>query len=119
MATRCEITRCGLIGLAVLTGTSPVVCCLLIRLWLPAHRDAGKIAGGFWTAALTFLGAAVTLKETDKTGWRVCLGLMGLFLVGAAVATVFACTYNIEKARKRGATRPQGGEPSRDAADMA
>jgi len=91
------------------------------RFWLPAHRDAGKISGVFWTASLTFLGAAVTLKEHDKTGWGVCLGLMGLFLVGAAVATVFACRYKMQKARKRHAAerRQREEEPLRDAANMA
>lgn len=69
------------------------------RLWLPSHRDAEKAAGGLWTAALTFLGAAVTLKETDTTGWRICLAFMGLFLLGAAVATMYACRYKIREAQ--------------------
>eukprot|EP00752_Nemacystus_decipiens_P009015 g8047.t2 len=91
----------------------------VFRLWLPSQRDAGKTAGGFWTAALTLLGAAVTLKETDKTGWQICLGMMGLCLLVAALATVAACRYNIQKAREEERTRRQSGDPPRGAADVA
>lgn len=54
----------------------------------------------------------MTLKETDETGWRVCLAFMGLFLLGAAVATVFACRYKIHKARK--AKRQREGPQEED-----
>lgn len=91
----------------------------MTRHALPSHGEAGTNAGGFWTTALTFLGAAVTLKETDKTGWRVCLGFMGFFLLAAALATGLAYRYKIRKARRVERTRRQRGDPSRDPVDMA
>lgn len=61
----------------------------------------------------------MTLKGTDKTGWRVCLSYMGLSLLAAAVATYVFAYGTILKARKAERARQQGGDPLRDAADIA
>lgn len=72
-----------------------------------SHRDAWKAAGGCWAAAIVILGAGATLKDNDDTGWNVCLGLMGLFLLGAGAATVFAFWWKIREARREEAARQQ------------
>ncbi|CAM9834872.1 unnamed protein product [Ectocarpus sp. 6 AP-2014] len=70
--------------------------------------SAGRAAGWCWGAFLAFLGAGVTLKEVDATGWKICLGLMGLCLIGAGAATLVACRFRIRTAREENARRTRG-----------
>ncbi|CAN0213119.1 unnamed protein product, partial [Ectocarpus sp. 12 AP-2014] len=70
--------------------------------------SAGRAAGWCWGAFLAFLGAGVTLREVDATGWRICLGLMGLFLIGAGAATLVACRFKIRTAREENERRTIG-----------
>ncbi|CAB1104970.1 unnamed protein product [Ectocarpus sp. CCAP 1310/34] len=70
--------------------------------------SAGSAAGWCWGASLAFLGVGVTLREFDATGWGICLGLMGLFVIGAGAATLVACRFEIRTAREENARRTTG-----------
>ncbi|CAM9502576.1 unnamed protein product [Ectocarpus fasciculatus] len=82
--------------------------------------SAGVAAGWCWGASLAFLGTGVTLKEVDATGWRICLGLMGFFIIGAGAATLVAFRFKIRTAREENARQTRGqqrGIPTQGAAD--
>lgn len=83
-------------------------CCTeAFSLWEPS---AGNTAAGLYTSALAMLATGVALAESDRTGWKVCLGLMGVFLLAAGVATTFSFRYKRREAREE-------KERQRDAAD--
>lgn len=72
---------------------NPACCCVkLYAIWEPS---AMRTAAGLYTSALTLLGAAVGLRESEGTGWTICLGLMGVFLIAAGVATVLGVRYQL------------------------